>query len=41
MALVALLGQVPVRVLGLVTAGDVLVASGLNDGTAVSTPRHR
>ena len=36
MALVAFLGQVPVRVRGPVNAGDLLVASGLNDGTAVA-----
>ncbi|MCB8990518.1 MAG: hypothetical protein H6664_14975 [Ardenticatenaceae bacterium] len=36
MALVAFMGQVPVRVRGPVRAGDLLVASGLGDGTAVS-----
>ena len=33
---VAFLGQVPVRVVGPVAAGDLLIASGHNDGTAVS-----
>jgi hypothetical protein len=36
MALVAFMGQVPVQVRGPVQAGDLLVASGLNDGTAVA-----
>jgi hypothetical protein len=36
MALVAFMGQVPVQVSGPVQAGDLLVASGLNDGTAVA-----
>ena len=35
---VALLGQVPVRVRGEVRAGDLLVASGRQDGTAVGVP---
>lgn len=33
---VALLGQVPVKVRGPVAAGDLLVASGLEDGTAAA-----
>lgn len=36
MVLVAFMGQVPVRARGPVQAGDLLVASGLNDGTAVA-----
>jgi hypothetical protein len=36
MALVAFMGQVPVQVRGPVQAGDLLVASGLHDGTAVA-----
>jgi hypothetical protein len=36
MALVAFLGQVEARARGPVAAGDVLVASGRNDGTAVA-----
>jgi hypothetical protein len=36
MALVAFMGQVPVRVRGPVRAGDLLVASGWEDGTAVA-----
>ena len=36
MALVAFMGQVPVRVRGTVAAGDLLVASGRNDGTAIA-----
>src|SRR5262249_5804911 len=35
-ARVALLGQTPVKVRGCVTAGDVLVPSGLNDGVAIA-----
>ena len=35
-ARVALLGQTPVKVRGRVTAGEVLVPSGLNDGVAIS-----
>mmetsp|Transcript_12383 Transcript_12383/g.16682 ORF Transcript_12383/g.16682 Transcript_12383/m.16682 type:complete len:687 (+) Transcript_12383:154-2214(+) len=35
-ALVAFLGQVPVRTRGLIKVGDQLVPSGRNDGTAVS-----
>ena len=35
-ALVAFMGQVPVRVRGPVQAGDLLIASGLNDGTAIA-----
>ena len=34
--LVALLGQVPVRVRGPVDAGDIVVPSGQNDGTAIA-----
>ena len=33
---VAFLGQVPVRVLGAVTAGDYILASGNNDGLAIA-----
>lgn len=33
---IAFIGQAPVRVLGPVTAGDLLVPSGLHDGTAVA-----
>ncbi len=36
-AIVAFLGQVPVKVRGPVAAGDLLVPSGLEDGTAVAT----
>jgi hypothetical protein len=36
MALVAFMGQVPVQVRGTVSAGDLLIASGLNDGTAMA-----
>ncbi len=36
-ALVAFLGQVPVKVRGPVAAGDLLVPSGFEDGTAVAT----
>lgn len=35
-ARVALLGQTPVKVRGSVSAGDVLVPSGLNDGVAIA-----
>ncbi len=35
-ALVALMGQVPVKVSGAVTAGDYIVASGRNDGTGIA-----
>jgi hypothetical protein len=38
-ALVALLGQAEVRVRGPVAAGDYLVPSGRNDGTAVAVPQ--
>ena len=34
--LVAFVGQVDVRVRGAVAAGDLLVPSGLNDGTAIA-----
>jgi hypothetical protein len=34
--LVAFMGQVPVRVRGVVRAGDYLIASGFQDGTAVA-----
>jgi len=37
-ALVAFMGQVPVKVRGPVQAGDYIVASGLNDGFAVAVP---
>jgi|GEM_PF-6981974 len=33
---VAFIGQAPVRVLGPVTAGDLLIPSGLHDGTAIA-----
>jgi hypothetical protein len=33
---IAMVGQAPVRVRGAVEAGDVLVPSGLNDGTAIA-----
>ena len=36
---VALLGQVPVKVRGSVGAGDAIVPSGREDGTAVAVPR--
>ncbi|MEM0967157.1 MAG: hypothetical protein AAGJ81_13515 [Verrucomicrobiota bacterium] len=35
---VAFIGQVPVKVSGPVRSGDYLLASGLNDGTAVAKP---
>jgi hypothetical protein len=38
---VAFMGQVPVLVRGLVSAGDYIVASGLNDGSAVAVPADR
>ena len=38
---VAFLGQVPVKVRGPVAVGDYVVASGLEDGTAVGVPFHR
>jgi len=41
MMLVAFMGQVPVRVRGSVQAGDLLVASGLEDGTAVAISAHQ
>jgi len=41
MVLVAFMGQVPVRVRGSVQAGDLLVASGLGDGTAVAISAHQ
>lgn len=41
MALVAFMGQVPVHVRGSVQAGDLLVASGLGDGTAVAISAHQ
>jgi len=37
---VAYCGRVPVRVRGTCLAGDILAASGLNDGTAVAVPGH-
>lgn len=39
-ARVAFMGQVPVKVRGCVQAGDFIVASGFNDGTAVAIPPH-
>ncbi|MFZ4573088.1 MAG: hypothetical protein ACOYN0_01745 [Phycisphaerales bacterium] len=38
---VAFMGQVPVLVRGSVNAGDYIVASGLNDGSAVAVPAER
>jgi hypothetical protein len=35
-ARVAMIGQVPVRVRGPVTAGDLIVPSGAGDGTAIA-----
>lgn len=40
-ALVAMMGQVPVKVIGAVTAGDYIVASGHDDGTGVAVPQER
>jgi hypothetical protein len=36
--MVAFLGQVPTRVVGPVAAGDLIVPSGLDDGTAIAIP---
>ncbi len=40
-ALVAMMGQVPVKVSGVVKAGDYIVASGRNDGVGVAVPVER
>ncbi len=37
-ALVAMMGQVPVKVVGTVNAGDYIVASGKNDGKGIAIP---
>jgi hypothetical protein len=39
--MVAFMGQVPVKVRGSVALGDYIVASGLEDGTAVAVPFHQ
>ena len=40
-AAVAFVGQVPVRVIGEVSTGDYIIASGNNDGTAIAVhPDH-
>ncbi|RAP30222.1 hypothetical protein DID78_02810 [Candidatus Marinamargulisbacteria bacterium SCGC AG-343-D04] len=39
-SLVAFLGQVPVKVYGVVNKGDILVASGLGDGSAYAVSSH-
>jgi hypothetical protein len=36
---VAFMGQVPVKVRGLVNKGDIIIPSGLNDGTGIALPR--
>ena len=39
--LVAMIGQVPVKVTGVVNAGDYIVASGKNDGTGIAVTADR
>jgi hypothetical protein len=40
-ALVSMMGQVPVKVTGVVRAGDYIVASGKNDGTGIAIPAEK
>ena len=40
MALVALMGQTPVRVHGPVQAGEYIIPSGQNDGMGIAIPAH-